>query len=226
MATSTERKVQKVAANIVDISNAFTNQCCALIICAYFKIIEAKSLKRNWAEETITQHLKKHLKLCIQEAELQYCIVPEYPEDDENIEGGLKDVKKSIYFDLMFSTFDKNEQLYVGVEAKIVIERDFLKRVATTELAEYISLKGMRKFVEGIYKKRGVMLGYVIDGNPTIIVEKLNQKIESDTFYTRSEKLIKSELLEGFVHSYSSNHEPRINYNIQHLFLDFSSEEQ
>ena len=124
-ATSRETTAHKIVSKIADADNAFTSQCSALIICAYFKIINAKKLKNSWDEETITQHLKKHLKLCIQEAELEYYLGPEYPEDDDEIEEGEKNVKKLIYFDLMFSSFSNKEQLYIGVEAKILLENNF-----------------------------------------------------------------------------------------------------
>ena len=125
----------------------------------------------------------------------------------------------------MFSTFDSKEQLYLGVEAKILVEKNFLKRVATTELAEYTSVTGMRKFIEGIYKKRGLMIGYIIEGSPGAVVEQINKRIEADSFYSITDKLVKTQVVKEFEHTYCSNHISRIPYSLPHLFLDFSLHE-
>jgi hypothetical protein len=221
--TSSEKNEQVAVSEYAEAEKAFSNQCCALIICAYYKIIGDKKLLRKWGEETITRHLKKRIKLCIKEAELQYFVVPEYPEDDDEIDEGIKDTKQEVYFDLVFSSFNKSDQLYFAVEAKVVIENNYLKRIATTELAEYISNKGMRKFIEGIYKKKGCMIGYVMEGSPTVIVKNINEKIKIDSFYKDKPEL-KEKIIEAkFNLHYESDHSGYTENPLKHLFLDFTA---
>jgi hypothetical protein len=216
-----EKQEQGIVAEYAAADEAFSNQCCVLIICAHFRIIDEKKLLRTWDEVTITRHLKKHLQRCITEEELRYFVVPEYPEDDEDIDDGLKDASKEVFFDLVFSSFF-NKQHYFGVEAKIVIENNFLKRRATTELAEYISDKGMKKFINGVYKKRGCMIGYVMEGDLPTIANKINDRIKADTFYSGDACLKKKLLVKYFDSYFESIH---IGYHanpLKHLFLDFS----
>jgi hypothetical protein len=179
-----EKQDQNIVAEYAAADDAFSNQCCFLIICAHFRIIDEKKLLRSWNEVSITRHLKKHLRRCITEEELYYFIVPEYPEDDDDIDDGLKDASKEVFFDLMFSSFSTRGQHYFGMEAKIVIENNFLKRKTSTELAEYISNEGMKKFLNKDYLKRGCMIGYVMEGDLLTITTKINDRIAADTFYT------------------------------------------
>jgi len=207
----------------IDAETAFEYQCSTLLVKAQLKAISEGKIKNTWNEVAITRHLKKHLRQIIGEIGVQYFVIPEYPEDDEEIDDGNKSPAEEVYFDLVFSSFSISKQFYFAVEAKIIIENNFRKRIATTEISEYISNKGMRKFIEGIYKKKGCMLGYVVEGNPAAIVKKINEKIRIDPFYKESAILEKKPLIEDFDCYYESTHSEYNNNPLRHLFLDFAT---
>ena len=220
--TDTEKAELNAVSLFANAETAFENHCANLIVKAYFKALEEGKFQASWNEVTITRHLKKHLKICILEEALQYFVAPEYPEDDDNIDDGIKNAAEEVYFDLIFSSFSNASQHYFGVEAKIVIENDYLKRKATVEISEYVSKKGMRKFLESVYKKRGCMLGYLIEGSADTVVLKINDKIKADIFYENTGLLEKGEPIDGFEQYYESVH---LNYSrnpLRHFFLNIA----
>lgn len=224
--TSPELRQIKAVSKFVKADDAVTNECCSLIVCSYFKTLSEKKLLKSWGEETVTHHIKKHLRKCISERGLTYSVTPEYPEDDEAIEDGLKAPLRQVYFDLVFTTFKKKQEYFFGVEAKIVIENNFLKRYATQELSEYISNKGMRKYLDGIYKKNGCMIGYVMEGSTDAIVKKINDIILSSNLFSNNEILGNRISIDAFEHCYESVHPLNLTQPLKHLFLDFSMVEQ
>ena len=220
--TDTEKAELNAVSVYANAEAAFENHCTALIVKAYFNVLKEGKFQVTWNEITITRHLKKHLKICISEEALQYFVAPEYPEDDDKIDDGIKNAAEEVYFDLIFSSFSSGAQHYFGVEAKIVIENDYLKRKATVEISEYVSKKGMRKFLESVYKKRGCMLGYIIEGEAEAIVHKINDKIMSDSFYGSTGILKKGDGINGFEQYYESVH---VNYDrnpLRHFFLNIA----
>lgn len=204
-----------------DIEHAFAEKCCFFIVCAYFRIVEEKNLKSHWSEPTITRHLKKHLRSCLRDYEECIHVDVEYPDDHEEIDDGQVDSKREVYFDLMLTTFASDE-VYFGVEAKILIEEDFLKRKAKSEALEYISQKGMRKFIDGIYRKRGCMVAYIMQGEAAGIIQKLNAFIQSDAKYTSSEIISEKHIINGYKECYISQHASPNTKQLRHLMLSFT----
>lgn len=221
-ATTTEKQAVASVALLSKAEAAFHNQCCFLIMKAYEKATAEKKWKPSWNEVTLTRHLKKHIRLSIKEACLQFFVAPEYPEDDEEIEDGVKDSNKEIMFDLIFSSFTNLEQHYYGVEAKIILVNNFLKRKASSELAEYISTKGMRKFIDGIYKKRGCMVGYLVEGKEVDVVRKINARITSDSNYAKTEILVKNVPNTQNVQYYESTHTNYQGNPLRHFILNLA----
>lgn len=205
-----------------EIERAFAEKCCHYIICAYFQIVDAKTIKPQWSEPTISRHLKKHLRTCLHEAGESISVLVEYPEDYEEIDDGVVDSKKEVYFDLMLTTFASSDSVYFGVEAKILIEENFLKRNAKTELSEYISEKGMRKFIDGIYRKRGCMIAYIMQGEADRIVQKLNAIILSDSRFQSTETISGRHSIENYNECYISEHHTDSSFlSLKHLMLTF-----
>lgn len=220
--TASEAAQRKIISIASDIEQAFADKCCFFIVCAYFRAIEEKKIKLNWSEPTITRHLKKHLKSCLRDSEESIHVDVEYPDDRLEIDDGEIDSRTEVYFDLMLTTFASTDEVYFGVEAKILIEQNFLKRNARTELMEYISEKGMRKFIEGIYRKRGCMVAYVMQGNIHQIIQKLNAFIQSDSKFTSTEIITGKHTINYYEECYISAHLTSQTPSLKHLMLSFS----
>lgn len=219
--TRSEVEEQKTVSSFFDIEEAFIGKCCGYIVSAYYRAIAEGKIQSNWSERTISRHLKKHLRTCLQEAEESIHVGIEYPEDNDDIDDGLVDSKTEIFFDLMLSTFSSADEVYFGVEAKILIEADFLKRKAKAELTEYVSEKGMRKFIDGQYKKRGCMIGYVMQGLVPQVVTRLNDLILANTKFTPSEIITGKHTINEYENCYFSEHTGRFRSRLRHLMLNF-----
>lgn len=122
-----------------------------------------------------------------------------------------KKPKTSSRLDIKISHRDWDEDSYMTIEAKRINE--------STLLNKYIE-EGMERFLSSKYAKNnncGFMLGFVISGNESKIIKKINLKIIL--------KYSKEEILKKLGQDYLSRHNRNKNkppFKINHLFLDYT----
>lgn len=221
--TSSEVDKLEEIVSLTNAQEAFANLCCLLIVRGYKKVIKSKKIDLNWDEEDISDFLAEQIETCCREDEYPYHVDTDSRDRDGSVDGIVVKGKKRKRFDIKFSFFSdpKTENVF-GVEAKLLIENNFPPKVSKTLMEAYISVKGMRKFVESIYSKPGCMIGYVIEGNPSEIVRKINDCIKSDTFYNSMTVLKQKETLESLEHHYESVHPGSPSSPLKHLILDMT----
>ena len=88
-------------------------------------------------------------------------------------------------------------------------------------IEEYVGDAGMNKYISGLYKQRGCMVGYIVEGEINKIIAKINKQIES--IFDTTQKLAK-ENSSNFIHKeiYKSIHKGKLKYAMFHLMLDFN----
>lgn len=147
-------------------------------------------------------------------------IAPEYHELTDEIRSGKKKAITAKRFDIYFGNWSTSKRVEYGIEAKLLVENDFMGRKSKKLIEEYVGDAGMNKYVSGIYKKRGCMVGYIVEGNISNIVDKINVHIES--VFDSSQKLLKEEEI-TFNHKevYKSSHR-ELHFSLFHLMLDFN----
>lgn len=219
-----EKSTLKALAVSSDAEDAFVNLCCLLIVRGYQKVLKSKRIDLNWDEEDISDFLAEQIESCCRDGEYPYHVDTDSRDRSESVDGMNIKGKKRKRYDIKFSYFSNpiTENVF-GIEAKLLIENDTPSKTSTTLIEAYISVKGMRKFIEGIYSKRGCMIGYIIEGSPTAIVQKINERINADEFYKGVKVLIQKEAIEVFKHHYESEH-INLDYPLKHLMFDFTSQ--
>jgi hypothetical protein len=143
-----------------------------------------------------------------------------YELTDEIIAGKVKHTKAKKY-DFYFENWNVEARIGLGIEAKLLSENNCKGKNAGTLIKEYVSDKGMGKHINHIYKNRGFMLGYIIEGNVPVIITKINEQIE---IVLNKEQCIAKINDAKYTHNeiYISKHPGKLNYDLYHLMLDFN----
>ncbi|HNT70966.1 MAG TPA: hypothetical protein PKI83_04855, partial [Bacteroidales bacterium] len=84
--------------------------------------------------------------------DVQCNIVPEFPEFTNSIRNGKVKPRKAKKYDLCFIHFQSKPIVFIGVEAKLLIEENYKNKNANSLIKEYVEDKGMGKFINNIYK--------------------------------------------------------------------------
>lgn len=181
---------------------SFITSCHFLIIDAY-RSLESGKYSADWEEETFSAILKNEIEKICDEKQLPYHITREYVQDTFDILQGSVKAKRAKKIDIVFASFIVAKKLIYGIEAKILVENDIKTRKFSSLNSEYI-YEGINRYVNGIYKIDGCMIGYVVEGEPDNIVIKINNLLRK---YNRIEELIGSKFsLNGFNYCYNSSH--------------------
>lgn len=172
---------------IQHISDIVKSDCINLIIEGYNQYLIDVEIEFVIDEPTITAGLYGHIENQINSTDVQCAIVPEHPEFTNSILKGKIKPRKAKKYDLCFIHFHLKPNSFFGVEAKLLVEENYKNKSASFLISEYVEDKGMGKYINKIYEKEGLMLGYILKGNPLKIVEKINDKITS--IYSINENL-------------------------------------
>jgi hypothetical protein len=201
---------------IQQIKETFKANCINLIIEGYNKYLNDNEKLFTIDEPTITAGLYNHIENQIYLTDIPCAIIPEYTDA---IRKGRIKPKKAKKYDLCFIHFQLKPSIYLGVEAKLLVEDNYKNKNAKILVAEYIEDKGMGKYINNIYEKEGLMLGYVIQGKSSNIVEKINLKItEAYTLNDILKHTNKFNKTEPYI--CISNHD-RTKKLLIHIFLNF-----
>ena len=192
-----------------------------LITEAYTDLKSAQAFSVSPDEVKISIALVTVLKNIIEKEYLPCSVIWEFYElTDEIIAGKVKHTKAKKY-DFYFENWNVETRIGLGIEAKLLSENNCKGKNAGTLIKEYVSDKGMGKYINHIYKKRGFMLGYIIEGNVSAIVIKINEQIEAAL---NKEQCITENNDAKYSHKeiYISKHPGKLNYDLYHLMLDFN----
>jgi len=181
-----------------------------------------KERVRKWEETTISANIIKHFNELAANNKLTLIALPEIPDYDSDIYSGKKKTIEANKYDIYIIAFtDEGARFEIGIEAKILIENDFLKRKVNKIIRDYV-IKGMDKFIDGRYSKEGFMIGYVVDGKIENIVKKLNKYLNNRK---RNNEILRNEkIISLFVSSFESSHLMLFQKelkNLSHLVYNF-----
>ena len=110
----------------------------------------------NYSEPQISAMLYKALDGIISKEELLCSVTWEYSEVTNPLLNGTQKHQAVKKFDLAVANWDVKNRVQYGVEAKVLVENDYDKRNADALVRDNISDAGMGKYINGIYKGRGV----------------------------------------------------------------------
>lgn len=197
---------------------AFQIEVFNLIVDAYQIIKTPDKIYGKPDETQISISLFEALKMLCTNNSWVNCEQHEFTDD---IIAGRKKSISAKRFDIYFGNWNTPKRVEYGVEAKLLIENDFRGKKAKFLINEYIGDAGMNKYISGIYKSMGCMVGYIVEGKINKIVEKINSQVE--IVFDSNQKLLK-ENSSRFKHKeiYKSLHKEKLKYSMFHLMLDFN----
>ena len=210
--TKTEREEVRGTSSNTSAKGAFYKMCIHYVIQGYKRAITFGILTLV-DEEDISDLLVTHTEFCLEEDGISVDVDAERRDRTIPVDGKSVRAKKRRRFDFVFKSFERPtmREMFTA-EAKILKlnDKDLMKK--------YISEKGMRKYINQVYKKPGFMIGYVKEGVVNEIIVKLNEVITVDSTYKATEKLFLQNPIGSYLHFYKSEHE---NINLDHLMLNF-----
>ena len=209
---------------ISDFENSFRNNCLILIGEAYKWLKDTKNITVDWNEETISANIFTHINENEKAIEWNINVSDECRLYWPAILNNKKSAKSPSRIDLKQSTnWNATKRVCYFIEAKNLIENNCTKQRGETKLnakkiqQRYIST-GIDHFISGEYPPNGCMLGYILEGTATRIVENINEILLAAT---RSSEILKKNESEYLEEAYISVH---LNDCIlHHYFLQFSN---
>lgn len=211
---------------ISDFENSFRTNCLILIGEAYKWLKDTKNITVDWDEETISANIFTHIYENEKAIAWNINVSDECRLYHQAILNNKIRARSAFRIDLKLSTnwIKATKRVCYFVEAKNLIENNCTKQGRKSKLSakkiqeRYIST-GIDHFILGDYPANGCMIGYIIEGTTTRIVENINEILFQKT--RSNETLKKKELDIPYLEdAYISVH---LNDNVlHHYFLQFS----
>ena len=183
-----------------------------------------KSYNLGWKENCFTANLIGHMYKIRDEWDLRLRIDPESHIYNQRICESLQDPDTAKRIDLKISGNWIYEDVYYGIEAKILVEKNWKKRNAKKLFKRYIRT-GIDNFVDGHYSAkvpRGCITGYIVQGNAANIANNINDILVGCK--RRKEILMYPRLFNHCSNCYRSSHN-RVTDNeeikLRHVLLTF-----
>lgn len=201
----------------------FEMACLWLFIEAYKLMKHEAVYELNWKETRFSAHLVGHMRKLRDQKDINLRIDPESYLYRKEILEGFEDPDTAARIDIKISGGWVQEDIYYGIEGKILVEIDWLTR-KEYDLRDYY-IKGLDRFVSGRYAprtSRGCMAGYIVNGQPAKISEKINQLLK---FRGRNDEcLVGQHDINGCPDCYHSEHIRRTDghkLELYHIYLAF-----
>ncbi|MGB8216747.1 MAG: hypothetical protein WCE94_05525 [Candidatus Methanoperedens sp.] len=185
---------------------------------------QEKRYDLEWEEPRFSACLIGYMRQIKQQRGIELRIEPESYLYQENILKGCEDPATAPRIDIKISGGWVKEDVYYGLEAKILVEIDWKKRCASYLLNRYIDT-GIGNFINGRYSRgmsRGCIIGYVLQGGAPEIALKINNLLLHNG--RSKEGIMKSDSINGCLDYYQSWHirtTDNKKIELQHVFLTF-----
>ena len=200
-------KLGEVNGTFPSVNECFIKACLAIVTTAYKKMKAEKRFDLKNDEPQLTAILIGHMiEVRNENPNCALRISPEQPEYDEKILRGIKHPKTAPIIDIKIFGAWVEEDQYYGLEAKILVEKKWETRRPSYLHKRYIET-GIDNFVKGNYSRKmntGCIVGYVIQGNTSNIVSKINFRLINSS--RTSEQLVGIHSINSCEYCYNSQH--------------------
>lgn len=169
---------------VAQVRAAFEQTCIELLEWACQTLKSNKRVDTDWGEENISANIYTYIKDSQKSIDADIHIDSEHPFYNQDILDNKKKARKAPRIDMVFQHNWSGQQFVYYVEAKNLVEKDFIKTgrkraiKASTVLERYINT-GIDHFLKDYYPK-GCLLGYVINGTVNGVVNLLNSILMKD----------------------------------------------
>ena len=168
-------------------------------------------------------HFTVRLVACMNEIrrERNLSLVPRYQfvEPTDEMLAGRADPDRAPCIDIVVSWGFFTDDAYLSIECK---------RIAPDHLARLYVVCGIDRFVRGYYGSKaqaGAMVGYVIRGTPSEVLDRVNASVEANPAMGPDHTLMSATAVGPLTAVFESNHErpnPFRRIRLTHLFFDVS----
>ncbi len=202
---------------------SFEIKCLKVLIKSYNTSLSLKKYTKDWEEKTFSSHLVSLMKQCEIAVKYDLIITKEEELEDEAIDNGLKSANEANPIDIRFHNIWQKLRFDYVIEAKNISnsrwQKSNLNNVnASQQQTEYIT-KGVDRFLSGHFKdKKGCMVGYIVNGNLSDILNKINDKFKNQSRVKENIYQVESKELNCTI--YNSKHKER---DLKHLFFIYSN---
>ena len=168
-------------------------------------------------------HYTIRLVECMREIrrERNMAMMPQYQhvEPADAMLKGFENPAHARCIDIVISWSLFNDDAYLSIECK---------RLAPDDLARRYVVEGIDRFVQGHYgakARTGAMIGYIISGTPTAVLDRVNVLIEKNSGMGSGHTLIPVDPIRWLNTVFASNHsrsQPFPTIRLTHLFFDMN----
>ena len=170
--------------NIVDgFKKAFETNCVTLLVSAYHTSIAEHSYSPGWMENDFTSMLDEYIGKNPQRVKWKISCNVEHHLHKKGLKKKKGYANSEDRIDMRLTTFSSTDEYHFFVEAKRLKEKGsgLLSRYINTGIDHYLSKK----------YPHGVLLGYLIEGNVDVSIQKINALLIKGT--RTSEMLVRKE---------------------------------
>jgi hypothetical protein len=199
-------------------------QACLWIMTEAFKRMKLeKRYDLTWKETCFSACLVGHMQKIRHENDIALRIDPESHLYQEQMLNCTEDPDTAPRIDIKISGGWVHENVYYGIEGKILVENNWRTRDASYLRRRYIDT-GIDNFVNGRYSDKmdmGCMVAYVVQGSASEIASEINNFLKRDG---RNKENIMLHAIDGCSDCYLSKHIRTTDYKkiqLRHVFLTF-----
>jgi len=198
-----------------------------ILIEAYNLALSQKEFSLDWDEEQISQYLVDVMKKSELRVKHQLVIGLERKLNDSlQLPLGVNHPKRlpRIDINIVSWSFSKDIEQEYFFEAKNLCENNWIKKNGSKVSSSYYQKRYIDTGIENFRKGRyfdGSIIAYVLQGNTTNIISKINNRLYKDTNTIENIQILK--LIPIFQDIYKSIHVTPLgdNLDIKHIFLKF-----
>lgn len=219
-----QRAIGRASEVLPKVNSDFEQACLWIMTEAFKRMKQEKRYDLTWKEPRFSACLIGYMQKIRQQNDIRLKIDPESHLYREGMLKGTEDPDTAPRIDIKISGGWVHEDVYYGIEGKILVENDWRTRDASRLHSRYIAT-GIDKFVNGRYSDkmdRGCMAGYVVQGSASEIASEINNLLIRDA--RNKEKMINPHSINGCSDCYQSKHirtTDNEEIELHHIFLTF-----
>ena len=169
--------------NVDAINAGFEYKCIFVLIECYRLVKDKKEYNLSWEEEQFSAILINSVEYSDFARKWNIDVVPEHRLYTDDILKGKKLAKSASRIDMRFAGWVNQKKQIYFIEAKNLCEHNWIKndgvRVDASKLHYRYIDTGIFNFLNEYYPRNGCLAGYILEGNPDNVVEKINAIIRS-----------------------------------------------
>lgn len=212
--------------------NAFVRLILEITLEAYDRMLDDKRINIDFEEDAITAILvDDYLNPLISRKNLAILAILQPPVYSEEMKSGRETTRKARKIDIKIVTFGQHD-IYFTWECKRICENKFVQNSETSQtdyLTYRYSVDGIARFIDEDYSANlddAGMIGYVINGKTTTIVNEINASMlrQKNRTWSTNDALKHSSALGSFEDIYESRHlrvKSKTYIRLHHLFFRF-----